>query len=96
MFKFEKDGYVKYFETAEETAEWLIQQADECSELDILYDVEESFDWWLNENFTAYDILMDAGEDPSLHHKLRKRWKQRIINLVADADYFEEVTEVQD
>lgn len=61
MIKFEKDNEVIEFENARAAAEWLTEMHDLNDEKYglLLEDVEEPFDWWVNNNYTAYDILCE-------------------------------------
>lgn len=61
MIRFEKDNKITYFKDAEAAAEWLETKWDEGDEEfgQILEDEYTPFAFWVNDNWTAMDILMD-------------------------------------
>lgn len=72
MIKFEKDNYIMYFEDADKAAEWVINQYENGGEFeDILEDIYEDFGGWVNDQFTAYDILSDKA-----HYDFDELWKE--------------------
>ena len=63
MIKFEKDNYIMYFEDADAAAEWLAKENDEGGQFeDLINEVYDNFGRWVNDHWTAYDILCE------LHH----------------------------
>ena len=60
MIKFEKDNYIMYFEDADAAAQWLAKENDEGGQFSELMDeVYDNFGRWVNEHWTAYDILCE-------------------------------------
>ena len=60
MIRFEKGDVVKYFANGMEAAEWMEEEWENLGEFqDLLEDEAETFGYWLNDNFTAFDILTD-------------------------------------
>ena len=58
MIKFEKDIFITYFKTAEDAAEWLVEEWDKGGEFaNILENEFYTFGYWLNDHYTAIDIL---------------------------------------
>lgn len=60
MIKFEKDNYIMYFKDADAAAAWLAKEYDEGGQFeDLLNEVSDSFGRWVNEHWSAYDILCE-------------------------------------
>ena len=58
MIKFEKDNYIMYFKTAEDAAQWLVEEWDAGGEFEsILEDEFYTFGYWLSDHYSALDIL---------------------------------------
>ena len=59
MIKFEKDNYIMYFKTAEDAAQWLVEEWDKEGEFaNILENEFYTFGHWLNDHYNALDILI--------------------------------------
>ena len=72
MIKFEKDNYVMYFEDADKAAEWVINQYENGDEFeDVLQDIYKDFGTWVNDQWTAYDILSE-----STHYYFDELWDE--------------------
>lgn len=60
MIKFEKDNYIMLFEDADKAAEWLVKEFDEGGQFEeVLPEVAQTFASYVNDNYTAYDILCE-------------------------------------
>ena len=60
MIRFEKDNYIMYFEDADAAAEWLAKEYDEGGRFeDLINEVSDNFGRWVNEHWSAYDILCE-------------------------------------
>jgi hypothetical protein len=60
MIKFEKDEVVKYFDNDKEAAQWLDQEYKSGGRYaELLEEISEPFHWWVNDHWSAYDILSD-------------------------------------
>ena len=58
MIKFDNGAVTKYFETAEDAAKWLVDEWDNDGEFAYLLENEfYTFGYWLNDHYTAIDIL---------------------------------------
>ena len=59
MIKFEKDNYIMYFNTAEDAAQWLVEEWDKGGEFASILDNKfYTFSYWLNDHYSAMDILI--------------------------------------
>ena len=68
MIKFEKDNFITYFKTAEEAAQWLIDEWNRGSEFESILENEfYTFENWLNERYTTYDLLLMGYTYGELH-----------------------------
>ena len=60
MIKFEKDNEITFFATAEEVVEWLENEYKSGGRYaELLEEISEPFHWWVNDHWSAYDILSD-------------------------------------
>ena len=60
MIRFEKDNYIMYFEDADVAAKWLAKENDEGGQFeDLINEVYDNFGRWVNDRWTAYDILCE-------------------------------------
>ena len=70
MIKFEKNDYIMYFNTAEDAAQWLVNEwdtgGDFCS---VLENEFYTFGYWLNDHFSALDILIMKYTYEELHEE---------------------------
>ena len=58
MIKFEKDNYLIYFKDEEAVIEWLIDNHNSDNpQFDLLDWYDCDFHFWVNDNYTAMDIL---------------------------------------
>lgn len=61
MIRFEKDNYIMYFDDADAAAEWLAKENEEGGQFeDLINEVSDNFGRWVNDHWTAYDILCDV------------------------------------
>ena len=92
MIKFEKDNYIMYFDCAETAAEWLVEQHEKGGDFDIISDYYDEFEYWLNDRYTAYEILK-YPTDYSLE-EIHEQWLYYIVCQVENCyDEFEEISE---
>ena len=83
MIKFEKDNYIMYFEDADQAAEWVIDQYENGGEFEgILEDIYTDFGSWVNDNWTAYDILSEPT-----HYIFDELWDEWKANIAHDIHY---------
>ncbi len=60
MIRFEKDSYIMYFEDADAAAKWLAKENDMGGQFeDLINEVYDNFGRWVNDHWTAYDILCE-------------------------------------
>ena len=72
MIRFEKDNYIMFFKDADIAAEWVINQYENCGDFEgILEDIYKDFGSWVNDQWTAYDILSE-----STHYNFDELWDE--------------------
>ena len=75
MIKFEREEVVKYFENGLEAAKWLDNEWETDGQFGfLLQEVAETFGEWINNHFTAYDILVDSTD--TTFSELYEEWIQ--------------------
>ena len=88
MIKFEKNNYITYFEDEENAAEWLIEEYENYGQFDIIREYYDDFIYWVNDNFSAYDILTSVPGDYTLEN-VREDWERYIKWNIRDGNYEE-------
>ena len=88
MIKFEKNNYITYFEDEEDAAEWLIEEYENYGKFDIIREYYDDFIYWVNDNFSAYDILTSVPGDYTLEN-VREDWERYIKWNIRDGNYEE-------
>lgn len=77
MIKFEKDNEITFFATAEEAVEWLENEYNENGKYaELLEEVAVPFAWWVNDRYTAYDILSDP--EYYTYNSLHEDWASNL------------------
>ena len=88
MIKFEKNNYITYFDNEEDAAEWLIEEYENYGQFDIIREYYDDFIYWVNDNFSAYDILTSVPGDYTLEN-VREDWERYIKWNIRDGNYEE-------
>ena len=95
MIKFEKNNYITYFEDEENAAEWLIEEYENYGQFDIIREYYDDFIYWVNDNFSAYDILTSVPGDYTLEN-VREDWERYIKWNIRDGNYEEFTVEEEE
>ena len=95
MIKFEKNNYITFFEDEEDAAEWLIEEYENYGQFDIIREYFDDFIYWVNDNFSAYDILTSVPGDYTLEN-VREDWERYIKWNIRDGNYEEFTVEEEE
>ena len=95
MIKFEKNNYITYFDNEEDAAEWLIEEYENYGQFDIIREYYDDFIYWVNDNFSAYDILTSVPGDYTLEN-VREDWERYIKWNIKDGNYEEFTVEEEE
>lgn len=93
MIKFERDGKITYFKDAEAALEWLIENYHKCNEYDLLSEYSCSFPNWVNQNYSAMEILLNP--EYCTYNCLYELWEEEVISDI-NLGWFDELQPVED
>ena len=93
MIKFERDNKITYFKDAEAALEWLIENYNKGNEYDLLSDYSSSFPAWVNQNYSAMEILLNP--DYCSYDNLYELWKEDTIYDI-NSGWFDELQPLEE